>query len=103
MFYSVLNIKNNVTGGFGIYFELNDTRNASRILDNTYSEKELQLKALKELYYIIKQDLLDDLKITIVMESEYAINALNDNLTNKTEIDKKIKNSWINYSVILII
>ena len=87
--YSILNDKEDIAG-VGIYFEPNSNRNASRILNDIYTEHDLQLKTLQELYNIIKQNLMDDLKITIVMESQYAIDALNDTLTKKTVRDRKI-------------
>jgi ribonuclease HI len=64
----------NAKAGIGIFFGINDERNVSRKLEGKQSNNAAELTAIIETYDIIKNDILDCKKITIVSDSQYAIN-----------------------------
>ncbi len=68
------NGRENAKAGIGIFFGINDERNLSRKLDGKQTNNVAELQAIIETYNIIKDDILAGKKITIVSDSEYAIN-----------------------------
>ena len=68
------NGRENAKAGIGIFFGINDKRNLSRKLDGKQTNNVAELQAIIETYNIIKDDIFAGKKITIVSDSEYAIN-----------------------------
>ena len=66
---------NEPIAGIGIYFDVNNTKNVSKILEYEYSQtnNSAELFAILEAYKIIKPDLDNNMKICIFSDSEYAI------------------------------
>ena len=67
------NGKKNALAGIGIYFGVNDPRNVSKRVEGRQTNNVAELTAIIETYKIIENDVLDNKKITIVSDSEYAI------------------------------
>lgn len=68
------NGKDNALAGIGIFFGINDKRNVSKKIDGKQTNNTAELSAIIQTYYIIEQDILQNKKVTIVSDSEYAIN-----------------------------
>lgn len=68
----------NASAGFGIYFGENDPRNVSLKLssNNKQTNNVAELYAVFHLYEIIKDDILNGIKIGIVTDSQYVIRCL---------------------------
>lgn len=67
------NGRDNASAGIGIFFGINDNRNVSKKIIGKQTNNIAELSAIIETYYIIKNDILNGTKITIVTDSEYAI------------------------------
>lgn len=67
------NGKINAISGIGVYFGNNDPRNISKRITGKQSNNTAELTAIIEAFNIIKNDINNGLKITIVTDSEYAI------------------------------
>ena len=59
--------------GIGIFFGIDDVRNVSKKIEGKQTNNTAELSAIIETYYIIQNDILNDKKIAIVSDSEYAI------------------------------
>jgi ribonuclease HI len=59
--------------GIGIFFGINDSRNVSKKIEGKQTNNTAELSAIIEVYSIIKNDIVNGKKITIVSDSEYAI------------------------------
>jgi ribonuclease HI len=80
--------------GFGIFFSENDPRNASQKVIGKQSNNTAELYAVFHLYDIIKEDILNGLKIGIVTDSQYVIRCL-------TSYGQKLdKQNWISKKII---
>ncbi|GAG32603.1 unnamed protein product, partial [marine sediment metagenome] len=64
---------NDACAGVGIYFDIGDTRNKAIKIEGKQTNNVAELSALIYVYDIIRQDLLDDLKVVIVTDSQYSI------------------------------
>jgi ribonuclease HI len=67
------NGKDNALAGIGIFFGINDERNVSKQIEGKQTNNTAELSAIIETYNIIENDIINDKKITIVSDSEYAI------------------------------
>ena len=67
------NGKENALAGIGIFFGIDDVRNVSKKIEGKQTNNTAELSAIIETYYIIQNDILNDKKIAIVSDSEYAI------------------------------
>lgn len=67
------NGKKNASAGIGIFFGINDVRNVSRKIGGKQTNNAAELTAIIDTYNIIKTDLKNGKRITIVSDSEYAI------------------------------
>jgi len=67
------NGRKNALAGIGIFFGTNDNRNVSKRVEGKQSNNTAELSAIIETYYIIEKDVIENQKITIVSDSEYAI------------------------------
>lgn len=63
----------NALAGIGIFFGINDERNISKKIEGKQTNNTAELSAIIETYYIIKNDVLNGKKITIVSDSKYAL------------------------------
>lgn len=70
------NGKKNAKAGMGIYFGKNDPRNFSKRVVGKQSNNTGELGAIYNLYNIIKNDIANNKKITIVTDSKYAIRCI---------------------------
>lgn len=67
------NGKDNALAGIGIFFGINDNRNISKKIEGKQTNNTAELSAIIETYHIIQNDILNEKKIAIVSDSEYAI------------------------------
>jgi ribonuclease HI len=67
------NGKDNALAGIGIFFGINDSRNISKKIEGKQTNNTAELSAIIETYNIIENDIINDKKIVIVSDSEYAI------------------------------
>jgi ribonuclease HI len=67
------NGKDVASAGIGIFFGINDNRNASKKIEGKQTNNIAELTAIIEVYYIIENDIINGKKIAIVSDSEYAI------------------------------
>lgn len=63
----------NAKAGIGIFFGENDPRNVSQLVHGKQSNNTAELTAIINTWPIIKQDIFNNKKITIVSDSIYAI------------------------------
>ena len=64
------------SAGIGIYFGINDPRNVSKKISGKQTNNIAELTAIYQTYDIIKSDIINGKRITIVSDSEYAIKCL---------------------------
>jgi ribonuclease HI len=74
--------------GIGIFFGIDDPRNVSKKVIGKQTNNTAEITAIIETYSIIENDLLNNKKITIVSDSEYAIKCV----TSYGE--RCFKNNW---------
>ena len=67
------NGKYNAISGIGIFFGINDDRNISKKIEGKQTNNTAELTAIIETYYIIENDIINNKKIAIISDSEYAI------------------------------
>lgn len=67
------NGKRNALAGIGIFFGVGDSRNVSRRIEGKQTNNTAELTAILEAYPLIKADILQGKRMTIVSDSEYAI------------------------------
>lgn len=67
------NGKYNALAGIGIFFGINDNRNLSKKIEGKQTNNTAELCAIIETFYIIQNDIINQKKIVIVSDSEYAI------------------------------
>jgi ribonuclease HI len=67
------NGKINAIAGIGIFFGVDDPRNISTKIDGNQTNNAAELYAILKTYSIIKEDIQNGKKITIVSDSQYAI------------------------------
>ena len=67
------NGKKNEIEGIGIYFVKNDPRNTSKRISGKQTNNTAELKAVIEVFHILKKDLHENKKIIIYSDSEYTI------------------------------
>ena len=70
------NGKKNAKAGLGIYFGQDDPRNTSRPIFGKQTNNIAELSAIKDTYYIIRNDIDQGKKIIIYSDSIYAIRCL---------------------------
>jgi ribonuclease HI len=70
------NGKYNALAGIGIFFGLNDIRNVSKRIDGKQTNNTAELSAIIETYSIIENDIINNKKIGIVTDSEYAMKCI---------------------------
>ena len=67
------NGKQNALAGIGIFFGIDDIRNKSHKIKGKQTNNTAELSAIIETYNIIKEDIINGIKIAIVSDSKYAI------------------------------
>lgn len=67
------NGKDSASAGIGIFFGIDDKRNISKKIEGKQTNNTAELSAIIETYNIIENDIINNKKITIVSDSEYAI------------------------------
>lgn len=67
------NGRHNALAGIGIFFGVGDSRNVSRRIEGKQTNNTAELTAILEAYPLIKADILQGKRMTIVSDSEYAI------------------------------
>jgi ribonuclease HI len=82
------NGKDNASAGIGIFFGIDDIRNVAKKIIGTQTNNRAELTAIIETYYIIEKDIVNEKKIAIVSDSEYAIKCVS------AYGEKCAKNSW---------
>jgi len=80
------NGKENATAAIGVYFSENDSRNVSRRIKGKQTNNVAEVKAIIEVYKILKKEINSGQKIFIVSDSIYAIRAATT-YGNKVEIN----------------
>lgn len=70
------NGSSNAKSGIGIFFGINDKRNVGRKLEGKQTNNTAELSAIIEAYNIIENDILANKKITIITDSQYAIDCV---------------------------
>ncbi len=63
----------NAVAGIGIFFGINDDRNVSEKIEGKQTNNTAELTAIIRVYSIIKNDITNGKKVTIVSDSKYAL------------------------------
>jgi ribonuclease HI len=83
------NGKANATAGYGIFFGVNDSKNVSKkVINEKQTNNVAEMLAIIEVYDILKNEIENNDKITIVTDSEYCLKCLN------SYGDKCSKKNW---------
>ncbi|NDB83434.1 MAG: hypothetical protein EB127_12010, partial [Alphaproteobacteria bacterium] len=70
------NGKDSALAGIGIFFGVDDDRNVSKRIEGKQTNNTAELSAIIETYFIIENDIIAGKNVTIVSDSEYAINCV---------------------------
>ncbi|MBA42761.1 MAG: hypothetical protein CMF62_01985 [Magnetococcales bacterium] len=82
------NGKNNANAGIGVYFGKNDPRNVSKTITGKQTNNTAELKAIYEVYRILKKEIKQGEEVTIYTDSIYALRCVT------TYGKKQNENNW---------